>query len=422
MSAPVSRWPSVVWLLLVVTGLRHVALGAVAVVLGLYLSQLGFDPVGVGLVFTSMLGGGAASTLVFGVVADRLGRRQLLLLATLLLVVTSLVFALSSLTLLLLVAAILGVLGPTGFDTGPSAALEQAALAETTRVEQRTGVLAAHTLVSMLGSGVGALGASAPELLGLSGMPAYRAIFLGAAVTGVVLVALVSRLPTSLEPARRPENGRSLLGLRRSRRLVLSLSALFSVDAFAGGLAVQSAVAYWFVAKFGAPIQALAAVFSLAQFLMAGSLLLASPLTRRFGPVNTMVFTHLPANLLLILVPFMPNFELAAALFVARHLTATLDVPPRQALLLSLVEPDERSAAAGLTTAARTAGSAVAPAAAGLLWSNPLSGLPLVTAGALKSAYDLALFVLLRGARLASEHERERHPLPSGSGGLPPGD
>jgi MFS family permease len=420
MVAPVSSWPMAVWLLLMVTGLRHVALGAVAVVLGLYLSLLGFDPVTAGLIFTAMLGGGAASAVLFGVLADRVGRRQLLLLATLALLVTSLVFAFSSLPPLLLAVAILGVLGPTGFDTGPTVALEQAALVEATQVEQRTSVLAAHTLVSMLGSGVGALWASAPGLVGLSGMIAYRTVFLSAAVTGVVLCVLVSQLPATIEAVRRPATGRSLLGLRRSRRLVLSLSALFSVDAFAGGLAVQSAVAYWFVTRFGAPIQTLAVVFSLAQFLMAGSLLLASPLTRRFGPVNTMVFTHLPANLLLALVPLVPSFELAATLFVARHLTATLDVPPRQALLLSLVEPDERGAAAGLTAAARTAGSAVAPAAAGLLWNHPLSGLPLVIAGALKSAYDLALFALLRGARLAGEHESPV--LPGRLGALPPGD
>ena len=397
------NWPKPVWLLLLATGLRHVALGAVAVVLGLHLRALGFGSVAVGAVFTATLAGGAASSALFGLLADRLGRRRLLLLATLSLALASLVFALSNLPALLLAAAILGTIGPTGYDTGPALSLEQAALAEATRVEQRTGALAAHTLVAMLGSGVGALVASTPEWLGMTGTDSYRAVFLGAAATGLLLLAVLSRLPATVEPPARSQANQSLLGLRRSRRLVLSLSALFAVDAFAGGLAVQSAIAYWFAAKFDASTATLGMMFSLAQFLMAGSLLLAAPLTRRFGPVNTMVFTHLPANLILMLVPLMPSFELAATLFVARHLTATLDVPPRQALLLSLVEPDERAAAAGLTAAARTAGSAIAPAAAGLVWSNPVSGLPLVAAGLLKSAYDLALFALLRNLRISTE-------------------
>ncbi len=413
-------WPKPVWLLLAAAGLRHVALGAVAVVLGLHLSALGFEPVAIGVVFTAMLAGGAASSALFGLLADRLGRRRLLMVATLGLVVASLVFALSSLPALLLAAAIVGALGPTGYDTGPALSLEQAALAEATRAEQRTGLLAAHTLVSMLGSGIGALAASAPESLGITGSDAYRTVFLGAAASGLLLLVVLSRLPATIEPPARSRASRSLLGLRRSRRLVLALSGLFAVDAFAGGLAVQSAVAYWFASRFGASTAALGTMFSLAQFLMAGSLLFAAPLTRRFGPVNTMVFTHLPANLILILVPLMPSFELAATLFVARHLTATLDVPPRQALLLSLVDADERAAAAGFTAAARTAGSAIAPAAAGLVWSNPVSGLALVAAGLLKSVYDLALFALLRGLRMPGERGVE--PAKESQSTLLPGD
>lgn len=414
------NWPKTIWLLLLATGLRHVALGAVAVVLGLHLRALGFEPVAVGAVFTAMLAGGAASSALFGLLADRLGRRRLLLVATLALVGASLVFALSSLLALLLAAAILGTISPTGYDTGPALSLEQAALAEATRAEQRTGVLAAHTLVAMLGSGAGALAASIPESLDMAGTDAYRAVFLGAAATALLLLAVLSRLPATVEPPRSSGTGQSLLGLRHSRRLVLTLSALFAVDAFAGGLAVQSAIAYWFAAKFDASTASLGMMFSLAQFLMAGSLLFAAPLTRRFGPVNTMVFTHLPANLLLTLVPLVPSFELAAILFVARHLTATLDVPPRQALLLSLVEPDERAAAAGVTAATRTAGSAIAPAAAGLVWSNPVSGLPLVAAGLLKSAYDLALFALLRGLRIPAE--RRAGSASEAPGTLLPGD
>ncbi len=181
----------------------------------------------------------------------------------------------------------------------------------------------------MLGSRVGALATSAPHLLGLVGAEASRAVFFGAAVTGALLLGLVSRLPATIEPATRAVAGRSLLGLRHSRRLVLSLSGLFAADAFAVGLAVQSAVAYWFVVKFGVSTPTLGMIFSLSQFLMAGSLLMAPPLTQRFSPVRTMVFTHLPANVMLALVPVMPTFPLAAALFVAGHLTAALDAQPR---------------------------------------------------------------------------------------------
>lgn len=412
-------WPGAVWLLLLATGLRHVALGAIAVVLGLHLDALGFGPVAVGGLFTAMLGAGAVGSAVFGVLAHRVGGRRLLLVTSVSLAVSSLAFALGEAPWLLVGAALLGAIGPTGYDTGPALALEQAALAETTTSERRTGVFAAHTLVAMFGSGVGAAAVAVPERLGASPLEAYRLAFAGAASIGLVTCMVVSRLPERVEPHGRAHVGRFRLGLYRSQRLVLVLSALFAVDAFAGGLAVQSAVAYWFAAKFGASTAMLGTVFSGAQFLMAGSLLLAAPLTRRFGPVNTMVFTHLPANVILMLVPFMPTFELAATLFVARHLTATLDVPPRQALLLTLVEPDERAAAAGLTGAARTAGSAVAPAIAGVLWSSPVSGLPLIVAGLLKSAYDLALYAVFRGTRIpeprqASSDSKDRRTLMPG--------
>jgi MFS family permease len=345
--------------------------------------------------------------------ADRLGRRRVLVAGALLMAGAGVAFALTREPLLLLLAAAIGVISPSGNEVGPFLAVEQASLTQTVSGTRRTDVFAWYNLVGSVATACGALAAGGlAQVLQESGAtPAdsYRAIVLGYAAIGLLLAALFGRLSPQVEVARSggsPVPG-TRLGLHRSRGVVLRLSALFSLDAFAGGLITQSLVAYWFTLRFGVEPAVLGAIFFGANILAAVSALSAARLAARFGLVNTMVFTHLPSNVLLILVPLMPTLPLAVLVLLARFSISQMDVPTRQSYTMAVVDPDERSAAAGVTGIARTTGSAVSPLlAAPLLGSSGLAAVPFFLAGGLKIVYDLILYRLFRAAPAPEEASR----------------
>jgi hypothetical protein len=230
----------------------------------------------------------------------------------------------------------------------------------------------------------------------------YRVVLAGYAAAGLVLSVLFLRLSPASEAAATPQSDvlsvpRQRLGLHRSRGVVLKLSALFALDAFAGGLVLQSFVAYWFHARFGADPVTLGGIFFGANLLAGMSALAAAAIARRVGLVNTMVFTHVPSNVLLVLVPLMPTLPLAVTVLLLRFSISQMDVPARQSYTAAVVDPDERSAAAGVTGVARTAGASLAPVLAGPLLSGPtLGGAAFVAAGLLKLVYDALLYRLFR--------------------------
>ncbi|HEU4920629.1 MAG TPA: MFS transporter [Candidatus Limnocylindrales bacterium] len=384
--------------------------GALAVVLALYLAELGFDEGRIGLLLGLTLAGDAVVSLWLTTRADRFGRRRTLRVGAGLMIAAAIVFALSGDFVVLLAVAIVGVLSPSGNEVGPFLSVEQAALSQVVPGARRTTVFAWYQLAGSLATAAGSLAAGvAVQLLqagGTTALDSYRAVIVAYAVVGIALLVLVGRTSSAVEAAAPADPSiRRRLGLHRSGRVVGELSALFALDAFGGGFVVQSIVALWFHLRWGVEPAVLGGIFFGANALAGLSGLVAARLAARYGLIATMVGTHLPSNVLLILVPLMPSLPLAVGVLLARFAISQMDVPTRQSYTMAVVHPDERSAAAGLTGMARSAGAALAPLFAVPLLAVPVlgGGLPFVVAGGLKIVYDLALWQRFRALRAPDE-------------------
>jgi MFS family permease len=376
---------------------RLFAYGLLSVVLVLYLDALGLSEANIGLLFTLALVGDTAISLWLTTRADRLGRRKMLLVGAGLMVLAGVVFSVTGNFWLLVIAATIGVISPSGNEVGPFLAIEQSSLSQAVPGEHRTSVFAWYNLAGSVATALGALGGGLISQFGLqaglSAAMAYRPVVLAYAAMGLVLAGLFTALSPAVETSVPSAMGISRWGLHRSQRVVWKLSSLFALDAFAGGLVIQSFLAYWFHIRFGVEAAWLGGIFFGANLLAGISALLAGWLANQFGLVNTMVFTHLPSNVLLMLVPLMPNLPLATTVLLLRFAISQMDVPTRQAYTMAVVSPDERSAAAGLTGVARSIGAALSPALAGPLLGNPLlMSAPFFLAGSLKIVYDLLLY------------------------------
>ena len=389
---------------------RLFAYGSLAVVLVLYLSQIGVSQAKIGMLLTLALLGDILVSLWITTIADRVGRKRMLVAGASLMLFAGIIFAFTANYLLLVIAAIIGVISPGGNDIGPFMPIEQAALTQTVPGAQRTEVFAWYNLAGSLSTAIGALaGGVIIQLLigeGVTTLTSYRVIVLAYAATGLMLGLLYMRLSQAVEtPVARdssisPELFATRFGLHRSKEVVLKLSVLFALDAFAGGLVLQSIMAYWFHLRFGVEPALLGAIFFGANTLAGLSALAASRIASRIGLINTMVFTHIPSNLLLMLVPLMPNLPWAITVLLLRFSISQMDVPTRQSYTMSVVSPDEFSAAAGITVVARSTGAALSPILAGLLLANPLLlNVPFFLAGSLKIVYDLLLFKNFRAIR-----------------------
>jgi MFS family permease len=393
--------------------LRMFGYGFLAVVLVLYLAALGIDSTLIGVILTLTLLGDTVISLWLTTRADRIGRRRVLVAGSILMIVAGIVFAITSWVPLLILAATIGVISPTGNEVGPFLAVEQAALSQATPDARRTPTFAWYNLAGYLATATGALAAGllSQVLLatGFAAVDAYRAVVLGYAVVGAAMAIVFWRVGAAVEaPARTTDDdiGRRL-GLGRSRGIVGRLSALFALDAFGGGFIPQSLMAYWFHLKFGVEPAVLGGIFFGANILAAVSSLSASRIAARFGLVNTMVFTHLPSNVLLLLVPLMPTLPLAILVLLLRFSLSQMDVPTRQSYVMAVVDPDERSAAAGVTGIARTTGAALSPAlSTPLVASAGLAAAPFFLAGGLKILYDLLLYRAFTSGRAPDERNR----------------
>lgn len=390
--------------------LRLFGYGLLSVVLVLHLAAAGLSDRAIGVLLTLTLLGDTAVSLWLTTHADRLGRRRMLVVGALLMVFAAAVFSTSTAFPLLLVAATIGVMSPSGNEVGPFLAIEQAALSEELPAARRTAMFAWYQLTGAVAAALGSLagGALAEGLrrAGLAPLQSYRAVSAGYGLVGLALAGLFLRLSPAVEAARvgAATPRASFLGLHRSRRTVLELAGLFSVDAFAGGFVVQSFVAWWFHARFGVGEARLGAIFFGANILAGLSALSAAWIARKIGLVNTMVVTHLPSNVLLALVPLMPTLPLAIGVLFLRFSISQMDVPTRQSYTMAVVEPDERAAAAGVTGIARTVGAALSPVVAAPLYASAaLSGAPFLISGALKIAYDLVLWRRFRAVRPPEE-------------------
>jgi MFS family permease len=385
--------------------LRTFAYGYLTVVIAIYLARLGFDTIQVGLVLSAAIFGSALMTVLWALVADRYGRRRTVATMALLMIAGGLLFAFGSTFPVLLIGAFTGTISATSSEVGAFLTVEQAILPQTAPADRRTWLFSIYAFVANIAQAVGSLFAgtvAAFAALGLAGADAYRPLFVLYAVIGLLNLVIFLSLSEKVEAAR-VEGERRFLGVHRSAGTVAKLGALFGVDAFAGALVVQSLVAYWFFVRWGFDPEQLVVLFFFVNILSGLSLLAAGWLANRIGLINTMVFTHLPSNVLLILVPLMPTGGLAAAVFLARMSISQMDVPTRQSYTMAVVDPDERTAAAGLTNVARSTASAVAPAVTGWAFNVAALSLPFFIAGALKVVYDLLIFVSFRELRPPEE-------------------
>jgi MFS family permease len=391
---------------------RMFGYGFLAVVLVLYLDASGLDPIAIGAVLTLTLVGDTLISLWLTTHADRFGRRRVLILSSLLVVIAGVVFALTDWLPLLILAGIIGVISPTGNEVGPFLAVEQASLTQIVSDRRRTATFAWYNLAGYVATATGALAAGllGQALIGAGwrDVDAYRAVVIGYAAIGLVMAILATRLSPTIEvPAAEaaPDDGiAKRLGLGRSRSVVLRLSALFSLDAFAGGFIPQSLMAYWFALRFGVSPATLGAIFFAANILAAVSSLSAARIAARIGLIETMVFTHLPSNILLILVPLMPTLPLAVVMLLLRFTLSQMDVPTRQSYVMAVVQPEERSAAAGVTGIARTVGAAISPSFSTVLVATAATAaIPFYLAGGLKIVYDLLIYRDFRKVRPPEE-------------------
>jgi len=296
-----------------------------------------------------------------------------------------------------MIAAIIGVISPSGNEIGPFLSLEQAALSQLLSSEQRTRAFGWYNLAGSLAAAAGALAggflSQAFINAGQSELEAYRVVILGYAACGFVLMAVFFFLSPEVEAAATVPTQKRVLGLHKSKGVVLKLSALFALDAFAGGFVIQSMVAYWFHLRFGLDAGVLGSLFFGANILAGLSALLAVRIANRIGLIRTMVYTHIPSNVLLCLVPLMPTLGLAITVLLLRFSISQMDVPTRQSYTMAVVDPDERAAASGVTTIARSVGAAASPVLAGVFLASPaLVAAPFLVAGGLKIVYDLLLY------------------------------
>jgi MFS family permease len=384
---------------------RLFAYGFVAVVLVLYLSAIGLDDHRIGLLLSLTLAGDVVVSLFLTTRADALGRKRTLLVGALLMIGAAVVFAITRDFTLLVLAATIGVISPSGNEVGPFLAVEQVALAQAAHGRDRTSLFAWYNLAGSFATAAGSLagGFLAGRMLshGFGAVASYRSAIIAYAILGGILAMVFAGVSSAIESERPATPVRSLFRVQQSRSIVTRLSALFALDSFAGGLVVQSIVAYWFFRRFGLSPAALGTLFFGANLAAGVSALTAARIAKRFGLLNTMVFTHLPSNILLILIPLMPTLPLAITVLLLRFSISQMDVPTRQAFVIAAVAPSERTAAAGITGVARTTGAALAPVIAmPLIASLTHSWVPFIAAGALKIVYDLALLRSCRGVKL----------------------
>ena len=379
--------------------------GFVAVLLAVYLTELGFSPFAVGLVATAALFGSSLTTLAIGLFGRAGTQRKLLLAASALMVLTGLAFAVAADFAWLLVIAFVGTINPSAGNVSIFVPMEHALLAGSADARRRTRLFAVYGLTGAIAASVGSLAAGSPELLvslGWSRLDALRAMFLLYAALGIAGGLCYRLIPAATEAA--PESRSFALGA--SKRIVLRLAALFSIDAFAGGFAVQSLLALWLFEKFDLSLASAGTFFFASGLLAALSYPAAAWLAGRIGLLNTMVYTHIPSSLCLIGAALVPDLGLALALLLARAALSQMDVPTRSSYVMAVVTPAERAAAASVTSVPRGLASAASPALAGALFAAGYWALPLVICGALKIAYDLLLLVTFRGVKPPEEIAR----------------
>ncbi len=385
-------------------GLRSFTQGAASIILALYLDKLGYSLVEIGAFLSAGVAGAACLTFVVSLVAERMGRRRLMVFFGILISAASLGMVFFNNFILLMVVAFLGNVGTGGIS--PAAPLEQASLADAAPPPKRTDLYAIYRISGLAGATLGALAAGLPPLLqsgfSLSEVNSYKFMYVGFSAIFLVVSSLYGLLSPAIEVSGKQQRWSNPFKLP-SRKLIFTLTGLFAVDSFAGYLFMQSLASYWFYTRFGLSLPDLALVFSLSQVLAAVSLWLAAKIGSRVGLINTMVFTHIPSSLFLIGALYAPSAGLAIVFWQLRAFLAQMDQPVRDSYTMSMVQPRERVAMVGINTVGRNITGTVAPLAATALWQAISAAVPIIGCAVLKISYDLSLFFMFRKVKAPQE-------------------
>ncbi|MCU1396993.1 MAG: major facilitator superfamily 1 [Acidimicrobiales bacterium] len=384
-------------------GIRGFVDGAISVVLAAYLTLLGYSGQQIGVVVTAMLLGSAALTLATGTFGHRYRRRTVLLVGAMLMIATGITYATTTVLVVLIVVGAIGTMNPSSGDVSVFLPMEQSLLPATAPDSRRTALFARYAFVGSIFGAVGSLAAGIPDWVAkhtsLAREQTLRGVFLAYAIAGVCAMLIYRSLSPAIEP---PDGGRPQ-PLGDSRRIVYRLSAVFSLDALGGGFTVQSLLALWLYRRFDLSIGAAGALLFWTGVCSAFSAFVAARIAKRIGLIRTMVFTHLPAQVLLISAALMPNLALAVVCLVARSLLSAMDAPLRSSYVMAVVSPGERAAAASITNVPRSLTAALPPIAAGWMLDHSTVGWPLIIAGVLKIIYDLLLLRMFRHVRPPEE-------------------
>ena len=389
-------------LVLAAKGIRSFGFGFLSVILLIYLSAIGFGVLLGGIVLSLMLMGGVILTVFGSFFADRIGRRSFLMIMAILMSFSGLVYALTTNLVLLLLASIMGTLSPSGGDIGAFQSLEQAILPQTCSKENRNSAYANYNMIGRLTSSSGALLSGLPALLAmdyhLGDLDSYRPLFITYAIVAIATGFTYTMMSRGVEP---PDNEKVLKTVKprisqRSKNIIAKLSFLMGVDSFAGGFILQTIVSYWFYVRYSVSVPELSAIFFVTGVLSSVAFIVSGRLADRIGAINTMVFTHLPSSVLLLLVPIAPSFLLSAILYIARQPLSMMDIPARQSYTMSVVQPSERTFAAGMSNVASNAGRGLSPSISGAFMQLVSLSSPFFICSVLKIAYDLTLYANFR--------------------------
>ena len=387
-------------LLLAARTLRTFAYGFLSVILAIYLKLVGFEDIYIGLILTTTLVNSVIFTLIASFYADRIGRRKILIAYGALMSLSGAIFFITTNYIALIASALIGTINVTGTETGAFLSIEQAALPQTINdTNKRNTGYALYNMVGTFAMSAGVLLSGLPDIItqryGVNQIESIRPLFLLYSVIGLAVLGIYYLISNKVEIQtinKRSKPLRETLS-PKSKQIVGKLSSLFALDSFAGGFVIQSIVSLWFFTKFGVDLTTLSYIFSIAGVLTAFSYLAAAKIADRIGLINTMVFTHIPSNILLILVAFAPTFTLAVALYLARMALSQMDVPTRQSYLVAVVRENERTAAAGITNISRNITQSISPSLAGyILQSLSILSAPFVLGGVLKIVYDVILY------------------------------
>lgn len=396
-------------LILLTTTLRSFAVGFVSVLLGLYLAETGFDAGKVGALLAAVLAGNTISTTIASLFADSFGRRRSFIVLSCMTIAGGILYPLTDSFALLMVIGAFAGFGLGGKDRAAQSALEQPVLSQAVDPTHRTTLFAYYNMIGGLAAAVGALFSSFPVVLdkafGIEVIDTIKAIFFVYAGIGLAVTLIYARLSSTVEASPTDKPIRGITWPRQSKAIVFKLSALGGMDSFGGGFMLQTFMAYWFTVRFDLSLESVAGVFFAANLLSSFSSILAVYIAKRIGLINTMVFTHIPANLLVMGVAFSPYAWLAILFLLLRECFSQMDVPTRQSYTMAVVPPKERTAAAGLTTLGRQGGQMIAPYIAGQLVASSFLSAPLVIGSTIKVAYDLLVYAQFRKIKPPEEAE-----------------